>query len=94
MRKYSPFKDWTWDKEIQSQILRAIESLGAMYANSHRKKGATPVKTPPQMQPDYVAKAKIEAKKQKKEQMADNNARLAELFAKRNNQVKKEENGT
>ena len=89
IQKYSPFKDWTWDKEMQSQILHTLDTIVTMYANAHRKKGRAPMKNPPQVQPDYVEEAKKNAKKQKKENLLIDQADLAEIFEKRNNQVKK-----
>ena len=88
VRKYSPFKDWNWDREMQSQILMSIDSLAVLYANANRKKGAAKAKPPKQMQPDYVEKAKKEAKKQKREEAKLEQADLAEIFEKRNNQIK------
>ena len=87
MEKYSPFKDWNWDKEVQSQILHTLDTLVTMYANAHRKKGHAPIKTPPQAQPDYVEQAKKDAKRQKKEDSQLDQADLAEIFEKRNNQT-------
>lgn len=89
IQKFSPFKDWTWDKEIQSQILHTLDTMVTMYSNAHRKKGHAPIKTPPQVQPDYVEQAKKDAKKQKKEDLQVDQADLAEIFEKRNNQVNK-----
>lgn len=66
MRRFNPLKDWDWDKEIQSQILLALNRLEAMYVNSHKKKGARAVKEPVQTQPDYVKKVKEEYEKNQK----------------------------
>lgn len=96
-QKYSPFKDWDWDKEVQSQILHTLDSIATMYGNTHRKKGTPPLKTPPQAQPDYVKEAKKGAKEQKREESMIDQADLMEIFEKRNNEVKKMEgnkNGT
>lgn len=92
VQKYSPFRDWDWDKEVQSRILQMLDLISCHLVNMHRKKGTKALKVSDQFEPDYVSKAKKELKKQKKEQMADSNARLAELFEKRNNQVEKEQN--
>ena len=73
---------------MQSQILHSIDSLAVLYANANRKKGSTKLKPPKQMQPDYVEKAKKEAKKQKREEARQEQANLAEIFEKRNNQTK------
>lgn len=88
MQKYSPFKDWNWDKEIQSQILQAIDMLMVMYANANRKKGSRKIQPPELMQPDYIKKAKKNTKEQTKEDMKVKQKDLAEIFTKRNNQVK------
>lgn len=73
---------------MQSQILHSLDSIAIMYANTHRKKGTAALKTPPQAQPDYVIEAKKGAKEQKKEESAQAQQDLAELFEKRNNKVK------
>jgi len=88
VQKYSPFKDWNWDKEIQSQILQAIDMFMVMYANANRKKGSKKIQPPELMQPDYVKKAKKNTKEQTKEDMKAKQKDLAEIFTKRNNQVK------
>lgn len=89
VRKVSPFKDWSWDKEIQSQILHTMDTIAVMYANSHRKKGAQPLKVPPQTQPDYVEKAKKGAKEEKRERLKEDQADLAKIFEKHNSNVNK-----
>ena len=86
-QKYSPFRDWTWDKEMQSQILHAIDTMVTIYSNAHRKKGRAPIKMPVQVQPDYVEKAKKEANVKKKENSRADQADLSEIFEKRNNRV-------
>ena len=88
MTKYAPFKDWNWDREMQSQILAAIDSFAVSYANAHRKKGSKRIKVPEQMMPEYVRAAKKEAKNGKKitEEEKQN---LAAFFEARNSQVKK-----
>ena len=88
VQKYSPFKDWNWDREVQSQILHAIDTFAAMFANANRKKGAKPIKAQEQPQPDYVKKAKKEVKEGKKEDNKSTQEELAEFFSKKNNQVK------
>ena len=89
IQKYSPFRDWTWDKEVQSQILRMLDLISCNIVNSHRKKGTKAIKVGDQFQPDYVAKAKKEAKVAKKEEAAIDQEELANIFEKRNNKVKK-----
>ena len=89
INRFSPFKDWTWDKEVQSQILRSLDTMVTMYSNTHRKKGQPPAKIPPQVQPDYVEKAKKDAKRQKREDQQLDQQDLAAIFEKRNNQIKK-----
>lgn len=91
VRDKSPFVDWNWDKEIQSQILHSLDILVVNYANAHRKKGSVALKTPEQVQPDYVKKAKKVAKRNKKDSNKDIQKDLAEIFAKRNSNVKEYE---
>lgn len=88
--KYSPFRDWNWDREMQAQILYAIDSFAVLYANAHRKKGTQKAKPPKLMQPDYAENAKKEIKKQKREKAKSEQAELAEIFAKRNSNVMEE----
>ena len=85
----SPFKDWNWDREIQTQILHILDVLAVQYANAHRKKGSKALKIPELIQPDYVKKAKQEQKENKKDDNKIIQKDLAEMFAKRNNKVKK-----
>lgn len=73
---------------MQSQILHSLDALTVLYINSHRKKGSSALKTPPQVQPDYVEKAKKMAKEEKRENSKQVQSDLAELFEKRNNKVK------
>lgn len=79
---------------MQAQILYAIDSLAVLYVNANRKKGSARHKPPILMQPDYVEKAKKEAKEQKREDAKIEQAELAEIFARKNNRVNEEkENG-
>lgn len=88
VHKYSPFKDWNWDREIQSQILHAVNTLTVMFANANRKKGVQPIKVGEQPQPDYVKKAKKETKENKKENNVVVREELDRFFSRKNNQVK------
>ena len=88
MQKYSPFKDWNWDREIQSQILRSIDAIATIYANTHRKKGTSAIKAPDQVQPDYVVKAKKDAKIKRKKSSRLAQESLARLFEDRNKNTK------
>lgn len=72
---------------MQAQILHAIDSLAVLYMNSNRKKGAPKIKPSELMQPDYVEKAKKEAKKRKREDAKIMQTDLAEIFEKRNSQI-------
>lgn len=85
VRKYSPFHDWNWDREIQAQILRTVDTIATQYANAHRKKGQKVLEPPELVQPDYVAKAKKDAKQQKRDDQAAALVELKEFFEKRNN---------
>ena len=89
MQKYSPFKDWDWDKEVQSRILQMLDLISCHLVNMHRKKGTKPVKVNEQFQPDYVKDAKKELRQGKKESAKETQEDLAEIFEKRNNKVKK-----
>ena len=88
IQKYSPFKDWDWDKEVQSRILQMLDLISCHLVNMHRKKGTKALKVSDQFQPDYVKKAKKDIKKQKKETAATNQEELASIFEKRNSEVK------
>lgn len=60
VKKYNPMKDWDWNKEVQSQILRKLDELSCQLANMFKKKGSKKAKPQDLMQPDYVKKAKKE----------------------------------
>lgn len=91
IRKISPFQDWNWDKEIQSQILHTLDIIAVQYANSHRKKGSVAIKIPQQIQPEYVKKAKKDATSNKKDDNRKIQKDLSEIFERRNNRIKKVE---
>lgn len=88
MRKYTPSKDWNWDRETQSRILMMLDVISCQLSNMFKKKGKKPRQPDKQFQPDYVEKAKKEAEGEKK--ILNKNAQkdLAEIFEKRNNKVK------
>lgn len=88
IQKYSPFKDWDWDKEVQSRILQMLDLISCHLVNMNRKKGTKALKVSDQFQPDYVKEAKKDVKKQKKETAATNQEELASIFEKRNSEVK------
>ena len=88
IQKYLDFKDWTWEKEVQSQILRAIEAFTAVYVNSNRKKGTKKAKVPDLMEPDYVKQAKKNFEKRKKENLADEKEHLRRIFEEKNPEAK------
>lgn len=97
VNKWSPFKDWGWDREVQSQILRMLDLISCHIVNMNRKKGTKPLKVSDQFQPDYVKEAKEDVKKKKRVESAVQQEELAEIFEKRNKNVKKLEekiNGT
>ena len=97
VQKYSPFKDWNWDKEVQSRILQMLDLISCHLVNMHRKKGTKALKVGDQFQPEYVSEAKKDAKKHKKESAIEDQEELANIFEKRNKNVKKLEdkiNGT
>ena len=86
VQKYSAFKDWNWDKEVQAQILHGIDVLTTMFANSHRKKGTAPLKAPKLAQPKYVEDAKKELADKPKVTEEEKEDIIA-FFKERNNQV-------
>lgn len=97
MIKYIPSKDWNWDKEVQSRILMELDIISAQLYNAFKGKYKKPRKPDEQFQPDYVKEAKKDIKGAKKADNKDSQKELAEIFEKRNNQVKKVEekfNGT
>ena len=97
MTKYIPSKDWNWDKEVQSRILMELDIISCQFYNAFKGKNKKPRKPEEQFQPDYVKEAKKEMKSTKKVMNKDSQRELAEIFEKRNNQVKKLEeklNGT
>lgn len=89
VQKYSSFKDWNWDKEVQSRILLVLESIHCSMINMHRKKGTKPLKPGEQFQPDYVKKAKNDTKKEAKKVAKEEQEDLSALFEKKNNKVNK-----
>ena len=88
VQKYSPFKDWNWDKEMQSQILRELNVISTNYVNAHRKKGVKKVKFQKQLEPMYVTNAKKEMRKENGVS-EEQKIKLEEFFSKKNNKVKK-----
>lgn len=88
MKKYVPSKDWDFDKETQSRILMMLDVISCQLANVFKKKNAKPRKPADQFQPDYVKEAKKEAQRQKKESLQQDQSDLAEIFMKRNSNVK------
>ena len=89
MQKYLPFKDWGWDKEMQSRILQMLDVIACQLANMHRKKGSKAIKPQDQFQPDYVKEAKKQAKEKQRESIIESQKDLAEIFESRNKNVKK-----
>jgi len=79
VQKYNDTKDWDWDKEIQSQILHALDIISCQLANMARKEGRAPCKAPPQLQPDYVKKAKREMKKIREQEQRVSEQELNEM---------------
>lgn len=88
MKKYVPSKDWDFDKETQSRILMMLDVISCQLTNIFKKKNAKPRKPAEQFQPDYVKEAKKEAGKQRKEDLKQDQQDLAEIFEKRNSNVK------
>lgn len=65
-----------------------LDVISCQLSNMFRKKGTKPRKPADQFQPDYVKDAKEEAKGQKRVVNKNSQKELAEIFEKRNNQVK------
>ena len=76
---------------MQSQILMAIQSLWKLYADANRKKGSPKTPEIKQMQPDYVAEAKKELERKRKEDTGMDLEEFKDIFEKRNCKVKKVE---
>ena len=91
IRAHNPIKDWTWDKEIQSQILHRLDVISCQLANMFRKKGKKPAKPGKQLQPEYVAKAKEQLQEEKKAKTRlseEETAEVEEFWQARNPNVK------
>lgn len=65
-----------------------LDVISCQLSNMFRKKGTKPRKPSDQFQPDYVKEAKKEIKREKAISNKDSQQELAEIFEKRNNQVK------
>ena len=65
-----------------------LDVISCQLSNLFKKKGAKPRKPADQFQPDYVKEAKKEVGKMKKGWNEEAQKDLAEIFEKRNNQVK------
>lgn len=76
---------------MQSQILLAIQNLGKLYIDANRKKGRARSPEIKQMQPDYVAEAKKEMERERKEDAGMDLEEFKDIFEKRNYKVKKVE---
>ena len=88
MTKVSLFKDWSWDKEMQVQILHSIDFLTTCIINSNRKKGSKKAEIPEFLRPDYVKKAIEQAKEEERSKNIEHQKELANYFEKRNAQMK------
>lgn len=89
MEKLNPVRDWNFDRETQSQILRRLDVISDQLAKFGSKKK---IENPKQFEPEYVTKGKKKlaerAKEEKRWSEADKN-KLAEYFAKHNAKVKR-----
>lgn len=89
MEKLNPVRDWNFDRETQSQILRRLDVISDQLAKFGSKKK---IDTPKPFEPEYVTKGKKKlaerAKEEKRWSEADKN-KLAEYFAKHNAKVKR-----
>ena len=86
-RKYSPLEDWNWDKEVQTQILHALDQISCQLANMFRDKGKKKAKPQELMQPEYVKKAKEKMREERrnKTRYSDVEMKAIEEFWKRRN---------
>ena len=89
VQKYSPFKDWNWDREMQSQILRELNVIATNYVNANRKKGTKRLKFQDQLEPKYVTEAKKAAKIKHIDKTKEQREQLAEFFSKKNSETTK-----
>lgn len=81
VQKYCPSKDWDWDKEIRSQILHTLDIISCQLANMMKKEGRASSKPQPQLQPEYVKRAKEEATTNKHgEQISDDDLEDMQQF--------------
>lgn len=55
---------------MQSQILHALDVISCQLANMTKKEGRTPAKPQPQLQPDYVKKAKVDNQRRQRQKDA------------------------
>ena len=88
VQKYSPFKDWNWDREMQSQILRELNVIATNYVNANRKKGTKKLKYQDQLEPKYVTEAKKEMERKKNGISEAKRKELEAFFSKKNNKAK------
>ena len=75
--KASPLQDWTWDREMQSQILLQLGVISDQLSKFGTKKR---IKAPRQLQPDYVEAGKKKLKKlQKDKKRKEANGAVADI---------------
>ena len=89
MEKLNPVRDWNFDRETQSQILRRLDVISDQIAKFGSKKK---IETPKPFEPDYVTKGKKKLAKMQKETKRwsdDDKNKLASYFAKHNSKVKR-----
>lgn len=93
IQKYTPSKDWDFDKETRSRILMELDIISCQISNLFKKKGAKARKPDKQFQPKYVEQAKKDAEKEKKAENMAIQDNLAEIFEKRNKQLEEKKDG-
>lgn len=88
-------KDWDWDKEVQSRILHALDTISCQLANIVKKEGRSPAKPRPQFQPDYVKKAKETAERSKQiiQMSSDELEDMEQFWQEYNHNTKRLESG-
>lgn len=96
VQKYCKSKDWDWDKETQSRILHALDTISCQLSNMIKKKSEPLRKPDEQFQPDYVKKAKAEARRigQEEAEVSQKEVKDMQIFWESyNNRVRKSDDG-
>lgn len=95
VQKYSPSKDWSWEKETQARILNMLDAIYSHLANMTKGKGQPSRKVAELFQPEYVKKAKAEAEEARREAeriSREDFEEIKEFWKTRNYKVRKDVN--